>query len=46
MRPDVRTSLWLERLEKHDFDVFAPKLRTTDWKLPWRAWLANSRKTF
>ncbi|KAK4988759.1 hypothetical protein LTR66_002613 [Elasticomyces elasticus] len=43
--PAVATSLWLERLQKHDFDVFAPKLRVTDWRLPWKAFLAYSRKT-
>lgn len=43
--PAVATSLWLDRLEKHDFDLFAPKLRTTDWRLPWKAFLAyNSGK--
>ncbi|GAB7357197.1 hypothetical protein MBLNU459_g8183t1 [Dothideomycetes sp. NU459] len=38
--PAVSTSLWLDRLEKHDFDLFAPRLRTTDWRLPWKAFLA------
>lgn len=43
--PAVATSLWLDGLEKHDFDLFAPKLRTTDWRLPWKAFLAyNSGK--
>ena len=36
--PAVATQLWLDRLQKHDFDVFAPKLRTTDWKLPFKAY--------
>lgn len=44
--PAVATSLWLDRLQKHDFDVFAPKLRTTDWRLPWKAWLAYNRTKF
>lgn len=44
--PAISTSLWLERLEKHDFDVFAPKLRTTDWRLPWKAFWAYNRRQF
>ena len=42
--PAISTSLWLERLEQHDFDVFAPKLRTTDWRLPWKAFWAYNRR--
>jgi NADH dehydrogenase [ubiquinone] 1 alpha subcomplex assembly factor 6 len=42
----VPTSLWLERLQKHDFDVFAPKLRVTDWRQPWKTWLAYNRSNF
>jgi len=42
----VPTSLWLERLQKHDFDVFAPKLRVTDWRQPWKTWLAYNRSKF
>ena len=42
--PAVATSLWLEKLEKCDFDVFNPKLRMTDWRLPWKAWWAYSRR--
>ena len=44
--PAVATSLWLDRLEKHDFDVFAPKLRVTDWRLPLKTWWAYTRKQF
>lgn len=36
--PAVATQLWLERLEKSDFDVFATSLRVTDWRLPFRAY--------
>lgn len=43
--PAIHTSLWLERLEKHDFDIFNPKLRMTDWKLPWKTWWAHNRKS-
>ncbi|MCJ1308992.1 hypothetical protein MMC25_002647 [Agyrium rufum] len=42
--PGVAAQLWLERLEKVDFDVFDPSLRRSDWKLPWRYWRANSKK--
>jgi NADH dehydrogenase [ubiquinone] 1 alpha subcomplex assembly factor 6 len=40
----VPTRLWLERLEKADFDVFKPELRTTEWKLPLKAYWAHSRR--
>lgn len=46
LMPVVATRLWLERLEKHDFDVFAPKLRMTDWRLPWKAFWAYNRRNF
>jgi len=42
--PAVATQLWLDQLQKCDFDVFNPKLRTTDWKLPWKAYWAFKRK--
>jgi NADH dehydrogenase [ubiquinone] 1 alpha subcomplex assembly factor 6 len=38
--PAVATQLWLDRLQQYDFDVFSPKLRVTDWRLPWKAYLA------
>lgn len=44
--PAVATQLWLDRLQKCDFDVFNPKLRMTDWKLPFKAYWAYSRRTF
>lgn len=40
----VPTRLWLERLEKHDFDIFNPELRAREWKLPWKAYWGYSRK--
>ena len=40
----VPTALWLEKLQKVDFDVFDPQLRRTDWRLPWRAFWAFRRK--
>ena len=42
--PAVATQLWLDRLQKNDFDVFSPKLRITDWRLPWRAFWAWNRR--
>ena len=44
--PAVSTSLWLDRLQSVDFDIFNPKLRKREWKLPWKAYLANKRKQF
>ncbi|KAF2156922.1 hypothetical protein K461DRAFT_218431 [Myriangium duriaei CBS 260.36] len=42
--PAVSTSLWLDRLEKVDFDIFSPRLRMTDWRLPWKTWVSYTRK--
>lgn len=42
--PAISTTLWLDTLQKHDFDVFAPKLRVTDWKLPWKTFWAFNRR--
>ncbi|OJJ37313.1 hypothetical protein ASPWEDRAFT_109231 [Aspergillus wentii DTO 134E9] len=44
--PAVGTRLWLDRLEKVDFDIFQPDLLRSDWKLPWKAYMAFKRKTF
>ncbi|KAI5286217.1 hypothetical protein KEM54_006959 [Ascosphaera aggregata] len=38
--PAVSTSLWLDALQKVDFDIFHHKLRTTPWTLPWKAFRA------
>lgn len=39
------TSMWLETLQKVDFDVFDAQLRRTDWKLPWKAfWAFRQRR--
>ncbi|KAB8360706.1 hypothetical protein FH972_024442 [Carpinus fangiana] len=42
--PAVSTQAWLDQLQKCDFDVFNPKLRTTDWRLPWKAYWAFKRR--
>lgn len=46
MGPAVATSLWLERLEKCDFDVFDASLRRREWRLPWKGYWAFSRRKF
>jgi NADH dehydrogenase [ubiquinone] 1 alpha subcomplex assembly factor 6 len=43
--PAVSTRLWLDRLEKVDFDIFRPELLRSDWRLPWKAYLAFNRKS-
>lgn len=40
----VPTAMWLEKLEKCEFDVFDERLRRSDWKLPWRSFWANRRQ--
>jgi NADH dehydrogenase [ubiquinone] 1 alpha subcomplex assembly factor 6 len=42
--PSVATQSWLDRLEKVDFDIFDASLRSSDWKLPWKAYWAYSRR--
>jgi len=42
--PAVSTRLWLERLEKLDFDVFRPELRAREWTLPWKAYVGYTRR--
>jgi len=44
MGPALATSLWLERLQKVDFDIFNDRLRRTDWRLPWKAYWAYQRR--
>ena len=46
MMPAIATRLWLERLQKYDFDIFRNELRTRDWKLPYRAYFSHRRRTF
>lgn len=43
--PAVATQLWLDKLQTRDFDVFAPQLRVTDWKLPFKTYWAWYRRT-
>ncbi|KAI5845526.1 Squalene/phytoene synthase [Tricharina praecox] len=44
--PAVPTTLYLERLEKADFNPFAPALMRRQWTLPWRAYRAYTTKKF
>lgn len=44
--PAVSTELWLERLERLDFDIFREELRRREWRLPWKAWLAYRKRMF
>lgn len=44
--PAVSTSLWLGKLQGVDFDIFKPELRSSDWKLPWKAYWAFQRRVF
>jgi NADH dehydrogenase [ubiquinone] 1 alpha subcomplex assembly factor 6 len=46
MMPAVSTSLWLDRLQRVDFDVFREELRRREWRLPWKAYWAFRRKMF
>lgn len=43
MGPAISTQLWLDRLQKVDFDAFHSSLRRPDWKLPFVAWWLNRR---
>jgi NADH dehydrogenase [ubiquinone] 1 alpha subcomplex assembly factor 6 len=45
LMPAVPTRLWLENLEKYDFDIFRPELRGRDWRLPWKSYWAYSRRS-
>lgn len=44
LMPALTTQMWLDKLQKYDFDVFRPELRTGDWSLPWKAYWAFKRK--
>ena len=44
--PAVSTELWLNRLQKYDFDVFREELRRREWRLPWRGYWAFRRRMF
>lgn len=43
MGPAVSTQLWLDRLQKVDFDIFDASLRRAEWRLPFIAWQRNRK---
>jgi NADH dehydrogenase [ubiquinone] 1 alpha subcomplex assembly factor 6 len=45
LMPAIATRLWLEKLEKHDFDIFSPELRAREWKLPFKAYWGFSKRS-
>ncbi|KAF2453559.1 Squalene/phytoene synthase, partial [Lineolata rhizophorae] len=42
----VAVGLWLERLQRADFDVWDRRVRGREWKLPWRAFWGWRRREF
>lgn len=46
MGPAISTQMWLDRLQKVDFDIFHNSLRMTEWKLPFIAWWKSRQQTF
>ncbi len=44
--PAISTDLFLQRLQKYNFDIFRDELRRRDWRLPWKAYFANRRQMF
>lgn len=46
LMPAVSTGLWLDKLQKLDFDIFRDELRRREWRLPWKAYFAFRRQMF
>lgn len=47
LMPALATGIWLKRLEKLDFNIFAASLlRGREWRLPWQAFWAFGRRMF
>ncbi|KAG8832188.1 hypothetical protein FRC17_001782 [Serendipita sp. 399] len=42
----VPTISYLNRLESSNFHAFEPKLQSRDWKLPYKLWIAQFRRSF
>lgn len=42
----IPTVMYLERLEKHNFDVLHPGLQQKEWRLAFRAWNADRTRSF
>ncbi|KAG6831943.1 hypothetical protein H0H92_006544 [Tricholoma furcatifolium] len=43
---EVPIANYLGRLEKNNFDAFAPGLQGKDWKLPWQIWRGYYKREF
>lgn len=46
LMPAIPTQMWLDRLEKVDFDIFNTNLLRSDWRLPWKAYFAHRSQSF
>jgi NADH dehydrogenase [ubiquinone] 1 alpha subcomplex assembly factor 6 len=46
LMPAIPTGMWLDRLEKVDFDIFNTDLLRSDWRLPWKAYFAHRSQSF
>jgi NADH dehydrogenase [ubiquinone] 1 alpha subcomplex assembly factor 6 len=46
MGPALSTQIWLDRLQRVDFDVFHNDLRKPEWKLPLIAWWRSRKLQF
>lgn len=38
--------MYLKRLEKHNFNIFEPKLVRKDWRLPIKLWYNYNKNEF
>jgi len=44
LMPAISTQLWLDKLQKVNFDIFKPELLGSDWRLPWKAYFSFQRR--
>lgn len=44
--PAVATTVYLDRLQQVDYDVFHPKLKHRQWNLLFKLWLSNFRNKY
>jgi NADH dehydrogenase [ubiquinone] 1 alpha subcomplex assembly factor 6 len=44
LMPAISTQLWLDKLQKVNFDIFKPELLGSDWRLPWKAYVSFRRR--
>lgn len=45
LMPALSTKMWLEKLEKNDFEIFTDSLLKRHWTLPWYAYWAHKNRT-